>query len=356
MARALLDRGEPGSRALVVCPPGLDYVVSLFGCLCAGVVPVPVYPPSALVPGRALGRLRAVIGDVGATLGLTVSQHEGLVRSEGLVDLGMEWVMVDRCEGDEAAAVPAVDDDVMLVQYTSGSTGDPKGVVLSNRSMMANLKMIQATYGVDPGDIGVSWLPPYHDMGLVGCIFFPAFVGGTCVLMSPNAFLRRPLRWLEAISRFRAVFSPAPNFAYADCLRRTAGREIPQLDLSSWRVAISGAEPVRTATLEDFARAFAPYGLRRDFLWPSYGMAETVLLVSAAPLGVARALWLDRDALGTGHAELRAQGDPGSVRKEGNRGPGPATRRGGPGTAQACAPDHVRQGAQVGHPGCLPGR
>jgi acyl-CoA synthetase (AMP-forming)/AMP-acid ligase II len=308
------DRHEPGSRALIMCPSGIDYVVALFGCLHAGIIPVPVYPPSTLLPGRAIGRVLAVADDAHATMAVTVPRLEELARSPEMKDLAVDWLLVDAnipvapASGNPHAtafggAGPGPD-DVALVQYTSGSTAAPKGVVLTHRQILSQLKIITDAYHPGSRTDGVSWLPPYHDMGLIGCLLTPLRVGGTMTLMAPNSFLRRPGRWLEAISRYRAAFSPAPNFAYDECVRRCDPAGLGGLDLSSWTIAINGAEPVRAATLERFYRTFSPFGLQRNALWPSYGMAETTLLVSAGSLGQdAHVLRLDRDALGAGRAQ-----------------------------------------------------
>jgi acyl-CoA synthetase (AMP-forming)/AMP-acid ligase II len=312
-------RHEPGSRALIMCPSGIDYVVALFGCFHAGIIPVPVYPPSTLLPGRAIGRVLAVAADARATMAVTIRRLEELANSPEMGDLAVDWLLVDAgtpaTPGSASpAATPTVGkvagpddpgpDDVALVQYTSGSTGTPKGVVLTHRQILSQLKMITDTFLPETGADGVSWLPPYHDMGLIGCLLTPLRIGGAMTLMAPNAFLRRPVRWLEAISRYRATYSPAPNFAYDECVRRCDAADLTGLDLSSWTVAINGAEPVRPATLERFYRTFSPFGLQRHSLWPSYGMAETTLLISAGSVGqTARVLRLDRGALGAGRAE-----------------------------------------------------
>ena len=313
------EENGPGSRALIMCPPGLEYIIAIFGCLQAGVVPVPVYPPSTLLPGRDIVRLMAVAGDVGARTAITVPRLERLTMPGEMGELNVDWTFVERSAGAQAQGGPvppqvegAGPDDVALVQYTSGSTGAPRGVVLTHRQVLSQLSLIRQAYGAEWGSGGISWLPPYHDMGLIGAIFTPVWLGGHCTIMAPNAFLRRPLRWLEAISRFRAQFSPAPNFAYEQCVRRSTPAEREGLDLSSWAIAINGAEPVRAATLQRFYEAFAPYGLRREALWPSYGMAETTLLISAGSLGrTSRTLRVDRGSLAVGRLEETPPGGPG---------------------------------------------
>ena len=180
-----------------------------------------------------------------------------------------------------------------MVQYTSGSTASPKGVVLSHGNLVHNLEAIRQTWksGFDMTGNGVFWLPPYHDMGLIGGIFETIYVGGTCALMPPNAFIKRPMRWLEAMSRHRAMITAAPNFAYDLCVELSTPEERAALDLSNWSTAMCGAEPIRSATLQSFAEAFAPAGFRPEAFYPVYGLAEATLLVSGgsdSPVPVVR--------------------------------------------------------------------
>ena len=176
-------------------------------------------------------------------------------------------------------------EDIAFLQYTSGSTGDPKGVILTHANLLANIQAIVGGINIQPDDVAVSWLPLYHDMGLIGAWFVPIFTGIPLVVMSPLAFLSRPDRWLWAIHKHRGTISPAPNFAYELCVRKIADKDIEGLDLSSWRAATNGAEPVAAATLERFAARFTKYGFHREALMPVYGLAEACLGVSAPPLG-----------------------------------------------------------------------
>src|SRR5690606_6872122 len=174
-------------------------------------------------------------------------------------------------------------DRVALLQYTSGSTGEPRGVTLTHANLMHNLRTGYRVMDV-PNAVGVHWLPPYHDMGLIGGILLPLYGGRRTVLMSPLAFMQRPLRWLQAIHRYRGTTTGGPNFSYELCVRKITPEDCEGLDLSSWRVAVNGAEPVRADTMARFTEKFAPYGFRAATLMPAYGMAETTLIISATPL------------------------------------------------------------------------
>jgi acyl-CoA synthetase (AMP-forming)/AMP-acid ligase II len=262
-------------------PPGLDFIVALLGCLSAGAVAVPAYPPS---PGRGTGRLRSLLADARPRLALTVSawvERVGRELSEAVETV--EIVAIDGLLEEPAEDWrPAAADSSALafLQYTSGSTSTPKGVRISQENLLANQRAIQRAFGQSEESVVVGWLPLYHDMGLIGNVLQPIWCGGSCVLMSPLAFLQRPARWLEAVSRFRATTSGGPDFAYALCVRKVLPAECVGLDLSSWRVAFNGAEPVRAATLDAFAAAFAPAGFRRRAFYPCYGLAEATLFVS----------------------------------------------------------------------------
>jgi acyl-CoA synthetase (AMP-forming)/AMP-acid ligase II len=311
---ARLRRQLPrGARVLLMCPPGLDYVVSFVSCLYAGIVAVPAYPPSPLVLERDLDRLRRVVADAEATVALTTSAWVSLAEAAGLTVAGepVQWLCVDEPAGAEGAAgpEPRERDDLAFLQYTSGSTSDPKGVMVSQGNLAANLTTIAEVYGLRDGQTIVSWLPPYHDMGLIGIILGGLRFGCRVVLMPPDAFLRRPIRWLQAISRFGAYVTAAPNFAYELAVRRSTEKDREALDLSGCKVAINGAEPVVRSVLDRFAEAFGPHGFRTEAMWPSYGLAESTLLVSAGRLGVeANQVTLDPTALAAGRAVPAAAG------------------------------------------------
>jgi len=302
VAAALREAGaEPGARALLLLAPGLDYVTAFFGCLYAGVVAVPAYPPDPFRLERTLPRLLAVVEDADPVIALTTEQLLGFV--DALAEQAprlrnLRWVAVD--SASEAAGEP-VDVDpgsTAFLQYTSGSTAAPRGVLVSHANLLHNLGMIQRCFRTDADSHGVIWLPPYHDMGLIGGLLEPLHSGFPVTLMSPLHFLEQPMRWLRAVSRLGASVSGGPNFAYELCARRATPREVAELDLSSWQVAFNGAEPIRPETLDRFAAVFAPSGFRAEAFLPCYGLAEATLIVSGAAAGVPTPrLRVDRAAL-----------------------------------------------------------
>ncbi len=272
-----------GSRALLLYPPGLEFIAAFFGCLYAGVVAVPAYPPRR---NQNMARLQAIVGSSQAAVALTTTSLLGNIEqrfaeSPELADL--RWLATDNIASDLAQAwqEPEVSSDTLaFIQYTSGSTGTPKGVMVSHGNLLHNSAAINECFADTPNSRGVSWLPPYHDMGLIGGVLQPLYVGAPMILMPPVAFMQKPLRWLQAISRFKATNSGGPNFAYDLCLRKITPEQLASLDLSSWEVAFTGAEPVRAETLEQFAVTFESCGFRREAFHPCYGMAETTLIVS----------------------------------------------------------------------------
>jgi acyl transferase domain-containing protein/acyl-CoA synthetase (AMP-forming)/AMP-acid ligase II/acyl carrier protein len=286
IAVALGERAAVGDRALILCPPGTDYVAAFFGCLYAGVVAVPAYPPEPGLVRRMLPRLLGVIEDAAPSVVLApaaAATMAGQIAQLAPRTAALPWLAVD--EVDEAGAAdwrrPGVRGrDLAFLQYTSGSTGRPKGVMLSHDNLLANLAAIDRHMFDSTEQSSVIWLPPYHDMGLIGGLLEPAYRGYPVTFMSPLAFLKRPARWLRAVSDFRATHSGGPNFGYDLCVSKISEEERAGLDLSNWQVAFSGAEPVRAETLERFARSFAPHGFRRTAFYPCYGMAEASLLVA----------------------------------------------------------------------------
>lgn len=284
IASTLQRLGAGGERVLVLCPSGLDFVASFFGCIYAGAVAVPVHPP---VRNRVMGRVASIVADVQAGFVLTTAKLEAELKAavDDLADgNSLQWCAVDAITPDGAAEWVAPDVDAnttALVQYTSGSTSSPKGVVVTHRNLLHNLDAIRQAWGRgDDNAIGVFWLPLHHDMGLIGGVLEGLYVGCTSFLMPPEAFIERPMRWLEAISRHRGTITTAPNFAYELCVERSSAEERAALDLSTWTSAMCGAEPVRAATLQRFADAFGPAGFRPEAFNPVYGMAESTLLVS----------------------------------------------------------------------------
>jgi 1-acyl-sn-glycerol-3-phosphate acyltransferase len=278
-----------GESVGVMLPTSLEYFHTLHGVLLAGAVPVPIYPPHRpsqieehvrrqvkilanaetrlLVTVEAADRLRSVLEGLVPTLGEVVT-HAQLVSREGA-----------------CVQVPAAGDDVALLQYTSGSTGDPKGVVLTHANLLASVRTMGAAIHATSTDVFVSWLPLYHDMGLIGACLATLYHGTLLVLMSPVRFLTRPVRWLRAIQQYGGTLSAGPNFAYEICATRIDERDLAGLDLSTWRVAFNGAEPVNPGTLQRFADRFEPCGFRAESMLPVYGLAESSLGLAFPPLG-----------------------------------------------------------------------
>jgi natural product biosynthesis luciferase-like monooxygenase protein len=283
IATRLQDLGASEERALLIYPPGLEFITAFFGCLYAGVVAVPAYPPRR---NQSLSRLQSIVTDARATIALTTKTTLSNIErqlTESPTLQALHWLATDNIASDLAQTwhKPAISSDTLaFLQYTSGSTGTPKGVMVSHGNLLHNEQMIQQAMQHTEKTIFVGWLPLFHDMGLIGNVLQPLYLGIPCILMSPVAFLQRPLRWLQAISRYKATTSGGPNFAYELCVSKIANEQRKTLDLSSWDVAFNGAEPVRAETLERFAAAFEPYGFRREAFYPCYGMAETTLIVS----------------------------------------------------------------------------
>jgi 8-amino-7-oxononanoate synthase/acyl carrier protein len=279
----LQSQGLTGERALLLYPAGLEFVAAFFGCLYAGVVAVPVYPPRR---NRSMNRIQAVADDALAKVALTTEAV--LSRVEPLIDetphlKELTWKATCQVPAgieDEWKSPDIHGDTIAFLQYTSGSTGTPKGVVLSHSNLIHNSALIAYVFEHTRSGLGVFWLPSYHDMGLIGGILQPLYVGRPNVLMSPMSFLQKPYRWLSAITRWGGSTSGGPNFAYELCVQKITPEERKTLDLSSWQVAFNGAEPVRAETIEAFCEAFEPCGFRREAFYPCYGLAEATLIVS----------------------------------------------------------------------------
>jgi acyl-CoA synthetase (AMP-forming)/AMP-acid ligase II len=292
VAAQLQQVARPGDRALLLYPAGLEFLAGFFGCLYAGLVAVPTYPPDSRQDTRTIPRLLAVVEDCQPTIVLSTSAVQALGReiAERAPLLGsLQWLATDRpVEGAETAwHDPAVSPDhLAFLQYTSGSTGKPKGVMLTHRNAVENQRLIQHGFREDSSDVGIGWLPQIHDMGLIGNLLQSLYVGIPVVMMSPLHFLWRPIRWLRAITTYRGTITGGPNFAYDHCVTRTTPEQREGLDLSSLRLLFSGAEPVRAQSLERFAQVFEPHGLDRRAFFPCYGLAEATLFVSGGPKGV----------------------------------------------------------------------
>jgi acyl-CoA synthetase (AMP-forming)/AMP-acid ligase II len=288
VAARLRQRTGKGDRALLLFPPGLEFVAAFFGCLLAGVIAVPL-----MVPRRTAARdsSAAIIADCSPEVALTTRE---LLKSrpdiaERFGGAGIDWLAVDVTEPaavDHDVAVPRPQrDDLALLQYTSGSTSTPKGVMVAHDNLLANLEMIRVAMGNTQHQTSVGWVPLYHDMGLMMGAMQPLYLGGTSVLMAPAAFMQRPLNWLHIISRYRAAFACAPNFAYDLCVSRFRADQLEGVDLSCWKLALNGAEPVQADTIARFNAAFAPYRFDPAAMYAGYGLAEATLQVSGGARG-----------------------------------------------------------------------
>jgi acyl-CoA synthetase (AMP-forming)/AMP-acid ligase II len=340
IASELQQQGAAGQRVLVLCGPGLDHVAGFFGCVYAGAVAVPVHQ-------RLAPRLTSVAPD--AQAGFALATSETRAKIQAAVDLlaagrPLRWCVTDAVVGNAESWVPPDIDEsaTAMVQYTSGSTRSPKGVVLSHGNLLHNLAAIHQAWPGDDHEIATLWLPQHHDMGLIGGILAMVDIGCTSVLMSPTAFIQRPMRWLEAISRHRATMTVAPNFAYDKCVETSNAAERAALDLSSLSTAMSGAEPVHAATLHAFAEAFAPAGFRPEAFLPVYGLAETTLLVSGgSDCALPVLAHLDRTALGEDRIAEAAPDDVTAATLVGCGQPRQHVVIVDPETHRPCGPDEV---------------
>ncbi len=312
VAERLSGRVAPGERAVLLYGPGLDFVSAFFGCLYAGVLPVPTTYPR---PRKPMPRLDGIVKDCSPAA--LLSTRATLDETELGSAASLATIATDDCvepSGDFLRCLPERT-DLAFLQYTSGSTSDPRGVMVSHRNLLTNLEAIREGFGLsvasatDEPQRGVFWLPAFHDMGLIGAILTPIYVGATSHLMSPATFLRRPMVWLEEIARVRAHISGAPNFAYRLCAEKAAGVAVGELDLSSWRLAFCGAEPIDAAVLDGFAEAFQPHGFSDEAFYPCYGLAETTLL-AAGGRGPAKphVLRAERRALESNRCEVLQNG------------------------------------------------
>src|SRR5690349_3759748 len=302
LAEELARRGVPaGGRVALILPTSRAFFVTYAGILLAGAIPVPIYPPfRADRIEEYAARQSAILNNAEVCMLLTFRRAEAVakllrprVRSlEGVVDAEKLLDAADKAPLLSPGALPLhvtgsrarQGSDIALLQYTSGSTGDPKGVMLTHANLLANMRAIGEAVQIARDDVGVSWLPLYHDMGLIGAWLTLLHFGTPLVVMSPLAFLTRPERWLQAFHKHRGTIAAAPNFAYELCVRKIADKDIKGIDLSSWRAALNGAEPVNPETLERFADRFEKCGFRREAQLPVYGLAESALGVTIPPL------------------------------------------------------------------------
>jgi amino acid adenylation domain-containing protein len=286
VAAALIDAGAAGKPVLLLYPPGREYVTGFLGCLYAGALAVPAYPPDPTRLGRTLPRLRTLITDCGAQVALSIAGLAEAAQSlatDAPELAALRWLSTDTLPDSLADSwrQPRLDERTpALLQYTSGSTGTPRGVLLNHANLLHNSGLIHSGFAATGDDIGMSWLPPYHDMGLIGGVLQPIYGGFPTALMSPLSFLQRPMAWLETISQLGVTISGGPNFAFDLCVRKSTPRQRAELDLSRWDVAFCGAEPIRADTLDRFAEAFASAGFRPQAFYPCYGMAEATLIAT----------------------------------------------------------------------------
>lgn len=287
IAEALIERGVGvGDRAMLLYPPGLDFITAFFGCMYAGVIAVPSFPPHPAQLSRTLPRLVGIAADAELSVVLTTTTvaaaMEAITRHAPLLGK-TPWVATDALDASTAdLRLPSVQsDDLAFLQYTSGSTSAPKGVMVSHANLLHNLGYANHVEENDGESVSVSWLPVIHDMGLIEGVLEPMFAGYPAYLMAPAAFLQRPVRWLRAMTKYRATNSGGPNFSYDLCVRKITDSQLAELDLSAWRVAYNGAEPIRADTLASFHQRFQTAGFRWRSFYPVYGLAEATLVVSS---------------------------------------------------------------------------
>ena len=301
LARRIAARAAPRERALLLCPTGIEFMIGLFGCILAGVIAVPM-----MLPRRQSARdaSAGIVADCTPRLALSLRTLIDGERGDlvgHFAGAGIEFLAVDdRAPNSSEPGMPSAPagDDLALLQYTSGSTSAPKGVMVSHANLLANLAMIKTAFGNTSRSTYVNWVPLYHDMGLVINVLQSLYVGALCVLLAPVAFIQRPLIWLRAISDFRAEVAVAPNFGFDLCVERYRPEQMEGVDLSCWQLALNGAEPVRAETIRRFAATFAPHGFAPISIYPAYGMAEATVLISAGSRGAGPVIRpLSRDGL-----------------------------------------------------------
>jgi acyl-CoA synthetase (AMP-forming)/AMP-acid ligase II/acyl carrier protein len=278
----LQQMGLAGERILLLYPYGIDYVISFLACIYAGAIAVPAYP---IRKNQSLNRLESIVSNSEASLALVHNKASDTVqfaKSEILKGIKLcslsdftDTTIIEKWTNPEVSL-----DDIAFLQYTSGSTGIPKGVMVTHKNIAHNQEQIQAGFQTSEKTVGISWLPLYHDMGLIGSLLQPLFLGAYCVFLTPEAFVQKPIRWFKAISKYKATTSAAPNFAYDLCVKSISSDQMEGIDLSSWTLASNGAEPVRIDTMRSFAEKFSNYGFKIENFYPCYGMAEATLIVS----------------------------------------------------------------------------
>jgi acyl-CoA synthetase (AMP-forming)/AMP-acid ligase II len=311
---ARLERHKArGERAVLLFPPGLDFVVAFLGCLAAGVIAVPL-----MIPRRTAARdsCAAIVADCSPKIALTTRELlDGRPDvAERFRDASLDWIIVsatEEAEDPDISPSRADRSDIAFLQYTSGSTSAPKGVLVTHGNLLANLEMIRLAMSNTEHSVSVGWVPLYHDMGLMMGVMQPLYLGAMSVLMAPAAFIQRPLNWLHTIHRYRAELTSAPNFAFDLCVSRFRADQMEGVDLSSWRLALNGAEPVHAETIARFTETFSPYGFQPGTMYPGYGLAEATLLVAGGVRGEGASIYhVSRTALQQGEAlDPTANGD-----------------------------------------------
>ncbi len=276
-----------GDRVLLLYSPGLEFIPAFFACLYAGVLAVPVYPPSPANLDASMDKLMTIISDAKPSAALTTQDIATMVDfiKGDYPEVGkINWIASDRVENNISAdfiSQVIAKDTTAFLQYTSGSTGNPKGVMVSHGNIFYNEEMIKTCFEHTDQSIWAGWVPFFHDMGLLGSILHPLHMGIQCIIMSPMDFLKKPIRWLQAISRYKVTTSGGPNFGFDLCVRKIPNEALSDLDLSCWKAAFNGAEPIRAETIKNFYDKFKVCGFREESLQPCYGMAETTVFISS---------------------------------------------------------------------------
>ncbi|MGW4797661.1 fatty acyl-AMP ligase [Nonomuraea sp. MG754425] len=289
LASRLAEKAAPGERALILAPDPADFVRAFLACQYADVIAVPIYPPMPFDKRRGTSNLRAIAQDCAPRTIIFAGPdgYERFIADSSPEIAALEWIRADEIDEGRAGfrPVPADPAGISFLQYTSGSTSSPKGVMVSHRALLAQERLLHEVGEFSTDSVIVSWLPLFHDMGLIGNVLLAVYAGCEAVLMPPLTFVQQPIRWLRAISTYRATVSGGPNFAYDLCVRRVPEQDRRGLDLSSLRIAFNGAEPVRAGTLEAFTAAYAPHGFDPGALYPCYGLAEVTLMATGSPVG-----------------------------------------------------------------------